>query len=40
MRGRVATVAAYLLAGLAERALSPPADARGATTVLVGRKEI
>lgn len=37
-RGRIATVAAYLLAGLAERFLSPAADARGATTVLVGRK--
>ena len=37
-RGRAVTVAAYLLAGLAERFLTPDADARGATTVLVGQK--
>ena len=38
-RGRIATVAAYLLAGLAERVLTPRPAARGATTVLVGRKK-
>jgi SAM-dependent methyltransferase len=38
-RGRIATVTAYVLAGLAERVLTPPIAARGATTVLVGRKE-
>jgi SAM-dependent methyltransferase len=37
-RGRVATVAAYLLAGLTERFRTPDTAARGATTVLVGRK--
>lgn len=37
-RGRIVTIAAYVLAGLAQRFLSPPADARGATTVLIGRK--
>lgn len=36
-RGRAATVAAYVLAGIAQR-IDPPADARGATTVMVGRK--
>ena len=37
-RGRVAAIAAYLLAGLARKVIAPAAAARGATTVLVGRK--
>lgn len=37
-RGRAATIAAYLLAGLAQMVLTPAAGARGATTVMVARR--
>jgi len=39
-RGRVATVTAYLAAGLAQRVLTPQPTACGATSILVGRRQV